>query len=173
VQTVSDRASSANWTGQIVTHGGRFLDPGVLFRTVRAVGDPFWLRGVEATVEGVLVDVEGRPALKLPGSGGEILPLAPLEHKVQWDVRQNRVEAMTDMERGAFERLGAERPQHGTRVRIVGPLMPGDGGRPPRLEVRQFDWRPEPSTRQAPAVGHPSRVTGTRAKAGGRAKPRG
>jgi hypothetical protein len=153
-----------------VPRGGRLLDPALLFRTVRAVGDPFWLRGVEGTIEGVLVDVEGRPALKIPGSG-EVLPLAALEHKVQWDVPHNRVQLITESERLAYERLVTERAQRGARVCIVGPLVPGEGGRPPLLEVRSFSWRPEPRARQASAPGPPPQVRGPRAKPGGRARP--
>jgi hypothetical protein len=152
-----------------VPRGGRLLDPGLLFRTVRAVGDPFWLRGVEGTVEGVLVDAGGRPALKISGSG-EILPLAALEHKVQWDVPHNRVQAITDAERQAYDKLLAERAEHGARVRIVGPLVPGEDGRPPLLEVRQFTWRPAPKPRPASVAGGRPQRRSPRAKSGGRTR---
>src|SRR6185503_21385600 len=115
------------WTADLVTRGGRLLDVDLLFRTVRAVGDPFWLRGVEATIEGVLVDQGGRPALKILGTG-EILSLAPLEHKVQWDVKLYRVQATTEAERQAYTRLIEQRPGHGNRVCLVGPLARPESG---------------------------------------------
>src|SRR5262249_23206149 len=127
---------------------GRLLDVDLLFKTVRAVGDPFWLRGVEGTIEGDLVQAGGRPALKIAGSG-EVLPLAPLAHKVQWDTKQNREQASTETERRAYERLTASKPPPGSRVRIVGPLERNSDGQPPVLEVRQFSWLSQKPARVA------------------------
>jgi hypothetical protein len=139
VQSVSDHATPATWTAQVVTRGGRLPDLEAMHRAVRAVGEPFWLRGVEATIDGDLVEVDGRLALKV-ADGGPVLALAPLSHKVQWDPRLKQEAAATDTERAAYTRL-AEPAGGKSRVRIVGPLVATDSGPLPLLEVRHFVWR--------------------------------
>jgi hypothetical protein len=140
VQSVSDRATPATWTAEVVPRGGRLPDLEPFYRAVRGVGEPFWLRGIEATVDGELVEGEGGLALRIPG--GPVLPLAPLTHKVQWDPRLKRELPATGLEQAAYARLDTQRAGRSGRVRIVGPLVATESGQLPLLEVRQFVWRP-------------------------------
>jgi hypothetical protein len=89
VQTVSDRLSAAAWTAEIVMRDGRLPDLQRFARAVRSVGEPFTLRGIEITIEGTLVEEAGRVTLRIPGTG-QVIELAPLQHKVQWDQRRDR-----------------------------------------------------------------------------------
>ena len=94
------------WTCRIVPRGGRLLDLGELEQAVRKVGQQFSLRGVEATVEGTLSRApDGAPLLQL--GAGDVLRLAPLRRKVQWDPEARRAEPITAAERGAYGRLVA------------------------------------------------------------------
>jgi hypothetical protein len=129
------------WTGDVVPRDGRLLDLQALARAVREVGDPFWVRGVEATIDGELVEKSGRWTLKVPGSG-ELFYLEPLAQKVQWDTRGNRAQPATEAELSAYNRLTEQRQGRSGRLRVVGPLVRETEGAPPLLQVRQFVWRP-------------------------------
>src|SRR4051794_24275880 len=105
---------------------GRVPDLESFGRAVRKVSEQFSIRGVELVVEGELAQVDGKPALRLTETG-ETLLLVPLEHKVQWDKKQNREAAATDEEKAAFERL--TKSAAGTRVVVTGPAT-GEPGKP-------------------------------------------
>jgi hypothetical protein len=96
---------------------------------------------VEVTVVGVLVEVAGRPCLRMV-EGDRTLPLARLEHKVQWDPKQKREQPATAEERESYQRLVdhlARENKPLTKVRITGPLKPPDRrGGSPILSVRTF-----------------------------------
>jgi hypothetical protein len=139
VQSVSDRVSAATWTAEVVMRAGRLPDPQRFARAVGSVGAPFTLRGIEVTVEGVLVEEGGRLALRIPATG-QVLELVALGHKVQWDRRHEREQPATAEERAAYERLRAEGRQQPRRIQVVGPLVAADEQTPPVLEVRQYSW---------------------------------
>jgi hypothetical protein len=139
VASISDRLSAETWTAEIVTRRGRLPDTRALARAVRSAGDPFTLRGVEATIDGCLEDRGGQLALRVSGTR-DLLLLAPLRHKVQWDPRLEREQPMTAEEGTAYTRLTAQSVQVGRPVRIVGPLVETGAGVLPTLEVRQFIW---------------------------------
>src|SRR5258708_6832283 len=75
------------------------------------VGELFTFVGVEATIDGVLVNVEGEPALKISGSD-VVLRLKPLEQKVQWDPERGRPQPATVDEKGAHKHLVARWTKH-------------------------------------------------------------
>jgi hypothetical protein len=139
VQSVSDSASAETWTGEIVTRKGRLPDLRALALAVRSVGNPFTLRGVEATIDGRLEQRGGQVALRVSVTG-DLLLLAPLRHKVQWDPRLKREQPATAEERAAYTRLAEQAVQEGRSVRIVGPLVESSAGELPALEVRQVIW---------------------------------
>jgi len=143
VKYVSDRACSKTWTGEMQTTGGRLPD---LRRWARAfreeVGQAFVIRGVEATVEGRLVEVGGKLALRLKSTGENLL-LVPLRRKVEWDPERERVAPMTNDERTAHDRLRArwaEPSGWDAAVRVAGPLVQDKDGAISGLEVREFVW---------------------------------
>jgi hypothetical protein len=124
-----------------VPRGGRLPDLQALARAVRKVGDPFWVRGVEATIDGELIEKDGRWTLRIPDSG-ELFYLEPLARKVQWDTRNNRAQPATAAELSAYDRLIEQRKGRSGRLRVVGPLVRETEDAPPLLQVRQFSWRP-------------------------------
>ena len=145
MRSVSGRPCPKTWTGEIWTAGGRLPDLKAWVRRFREqVGQAFIIRGVEATVEGRLVEANGQLALRLARTG-EVLRLTPLRRKVQWDPDGQREAAITGDERSAYERLAARWTQSQRQdagVRVVGPLVEGAGGDLPALEVRGFVWPP-------------------------------
>jgi hypothetical protein len=140
VASVSDRASAETWTAELVTRQGRLPNLRALARAIRSAGDPFTLRGVEATVDGCLERRGNQLALRVTGTG-DLLLLVPLMHKVQWDPRQRREQPATAEERGAYTRLAGQALLAGRSLRVVGPLREGSAGEAPRLEVREFLWQ--------------------------------
>lgn len=143
VKSVSERACPQTWTGEIRTQAGCLPDLEAWSRGFREeVGQAFTIRGVEATVAGRLVEDNGRPALRLSATG-EVLRLAPLRRKVQWDPDRQREQPITDAERWAYASLRARwgnAKSQAVSVRIVGPLVQGADGRLSHLEVREFAW---------------------------------
>lgn len=124
----------------LVTRGGRLPNVPALARAIHSVGDPFTLRGVEATVDGCLERRGNQWALRVTGTR-DLLLLIPLQHKVQWDPRERREQPATATERGAYVRLAGQALLEGRAVRVVGPLRVGSAGEVPRLEVREFLWQ--------------------------------
>ena len=126
----------------IVPRKGRLPDLGLLARRIREVGDPFTLRGVEATVEGRLVRDKSRFNLELTGTG-ERVRLGPLTHKVQWDREAKREQPATPAEKNAYKALTAKWDGKPRLIRAVGPLVEQGKGKPFLLEVREFTWDPK------------------------------
>ncbi len=119
---------------------GRIPDLAAWRRVFREIlGQAFTIRGVEASIEGRLAEWAGRLELTVEGSE-EILGLASLTEKVQWDPRRRRPQKATREERGALARLSAEGKGRPGRIRITGPLREVEGGGPPLVEVREFAW---------------------------------
>ncbi len=116
---------------------GRLPDLQALSRCIREVGDPFSVRGVEATVEGWLLEDSGHLKLRLTHTG-ELMRLLPLSRKVQWDRRAKGPLAPTRGEGNACRDLAAKWKGKPFLVRVVGPLVEVGKGVLPDLEVRQF-----------------------------------
>jgi len=143
VKAVSKQACPKTWTGEVQTKGGRLPDLKAWRRGFHeTVGNAFAIRGVEATVEGRLLDHNGQPALQVSRTG-ELVRLAPLERKVQWDPQHKRAQPPTREEREAYQSLVAQWTEAKgslSAVRIVGPLVEGKEGDLPTLEIREFAW---------------------------------
>jgi hypothetical protein len=119
------------------TPDGRLPDLNALARGIAALRLGATLRGVEVTASGWVVEDEDQLLLVLSHTG-EVVRLAPLRAKVQWDREQQQAQPATEAERAAYERLRAARRRQFFPVRIVGPLSrPAEEDRP-RLEVREF-----------------------------------
>ncbi|HZN95332.1 MAG TPA: hypothetical protein VFB81_21620 [Myxococcales bacterium] len=112
----------------MVRADGRLPDVAAFERAVRGAGEQFSLRGVEVTAVGALRKDEKGLALLLDHTG-ELVRLAPLEHRIEWSFRGQRAPPIGAEEKGAWERLQSAAPA--PRVRVVGPLAGGT------LEVRQ------------------------------------
>jgi hypothetical protein len=118
---------------------GRLPDPELLARALYETGAGATLRGVEATVEGRLVRTDGEPRMQLSGTG-EVVRLAPLRSKVQWNVAAKREQAATNAERQAYRRLLRQQKPESAPVRVIGPLILAPGEGVLTLEVRAFEW---------------------------------
>ena len=134
---MSEDADSRTWTCKIETQSGGLLSLKALARTVTDVGEHFSVRGVEAKVEGWLIQKKGSFFLQWPGSTGT-LQLASLTHKVQWDPRLRRAYPASLDERDALKRLLAKWNGRPFRIQIVGPLVETRQSGMLILEVRQF-----------------------------------
>ena len=144
MKSVSETACLKTWTGVIHLKDGRRLpDLKAWECELRAsVGEQFTIVGVEATIDGHLVEVKGELALRLEGSD-EVLCLGVLRRKAQWDPARKRPQPATRAEREAHQRLLARWARHAgpvPRVRITGPLRQSAPGELPILTVREFVW---------------------------------
>ena len=86
------------------------------------VGESMAIRGVEVTVSGILVEVDGKKALRI--EDGTTLKLAPLEHKAEWDPKRKTEKRAIAEEREAHRRLvNGPAPKRGrsTKVKVTGP----------------------------------------------------
>jgi hypothetical protein len=107
----------------------------------KMLGGLFTIDGVEATIEGRLVEVKGELALRV--GGDVVLRLGHLRRKVQQDPVRGRPQLATRAEKEALLRLAARWAKYrGTppKVRIVGPLHQSGPGQVPVLTVREFIW---------------------------------
>jgi hypothetical protein len=98
------------------------------------------VRGVEATVDGLIGRSGTNLLLRLPGSDTAIF-LTPLTRKVQWDPERKQPQAATRAESKAFEKLAARFTGAGLPMRVVGPLrsVAAAGNKRLVLEVRSFE----------------------------------
>ena len=135
---MSEQASAQTWTCEIQMQDGRLPDIAGLERHLRNGRVGASLRGVEAIVEGSLAEEKGEILLRVSGTG-QIVRLAPLRHKVQWDVAAKREQSPTDAERNAYVRLRARWRRQPLPVRVTGPLTQSPDARYYTLEVREFD----------------------------------
>ncbi|MEM7165773.1 MAG: hypothetical protein AAF581_09930 [Planctomycetota bacterium] len=139
---MSMRACAKTWTGQLQMADGRLPNFKALKKELVAVGMGCTLRGVEASLVGELFTRDSVPHLRVEATG-EVMRLAPLTYKVQWDVAGKREAPITEDERGAHARLQASwrNSAKGNSVEVVGPVgaLRGTGDGAYRvLQVRQF-----------------------------------
>lgn len=128
VATVAELPDRKTGTGEMTTKDAQLPDMAKLQNIIRESGAGAILRGVEATIEGDLVQAGGKWLLRF--SSKEI-PLQPLTALVQQERKKPR--PPTDEELNAYERLLAQAPK---RVRVTGPLRSHPNL---ALEVRAFD----------------------------------
>jgi hypothetical protein len=102
------------------------------------------LRAMEIEVGGEIVaSAEG---LALRVSSDEILSLAPLTVKAQWDHAKKRPRPVTRAERESLGKLLRETRKRAWRCTITGPLRINPGKRV-TLEVREYKWMTTPPSR--------------------------
>jgi hypothetical protein len=148
---VSETANVKTWTCLVQLKDGRRLpDLDQWRRELREMsGELFTIHGVEATIEGVLVEVRGELTLKVSGSD-VVLRLQELQQKVQLDPATREPQPPTASEKEACQRLAARLAKHSgppPRVRIVGPLVHGsEQGHSPTMTVREFVWEGTPTS---------------------------
>jgi hypothetical protein len=139
VGMVSMHPDRYNSTFDAVFEGGRLPDLErweEQFRSV--VGDAFVLRGVEVTVNGSVVEQNGRYMIRVEGLD-QPLKLAPLKNKLQWNFRKSASREPEPAEAEAYEQLIAglaKRAPTAGKVEIVGPLRSVDES--PVIEVREY-----------------------------------
>jgi hypothetical protein len=128
LQTVAEQPDRKAATAQVTPKGGRLPDLVKLETAIRESGAGATLRGVEATIEGLLISTDGKWLLR--GGGNEFL-LQPLTRLVQQERKKLRPPAPEEL--NAYERLLASQSK---RVRVTGPLRMQPR---PVLEVRIFE----------------------------------
>jgi hypothetical protein len=136
---VSERADPKAWTCEVRTRDGRLPDVAALAQGILDMGLGARLRGVEATLDGTAVERDGTLWVESAGTG-EVVRLAPLRRKVQWDVARKRLQRPTRAERLAYDRLRRELRAESRPIRVIGTLVPSADGGPVTLEVREFSW---------------------------------
>jgi hypothetical protein len=110
------------------------------FREV--VGELFTIQGVEASMEGRLVEIKGQLMLQR-GMNKGMVRLGPLQHKVQWHPEKNQPQPATPSEKEAYQRLVTRFAQFkgpAPLVRIVGPLQEATKEAELILTVRDYTW---------------------------------
>ena len=146
VESISPRPDVKAGTCELRLKGGRLFTPGFFSQTVYDIRVGARLRGIEATVSGVL-EKQGRQWFLRIGGQDELVRLAPLKVKVQLDVSRKKPQATTKAEAKAFRKLVSAGTKTPGPVQITGPLREiKDEGLV--LEVRHFDL--------VPAAGSPS-----------------
>ena len=136
VESISERCNRQAGTGELRLKNGRLVDPQSLAKQIADVGVGARLRGLEATIDGVLEKKGGKAVLRVAKSN-EILELAPLTTKVQIDaVKSKKPEPPAKQEKEAYKKLRARAKDEPQAVRITGPLRAGN-----KIEVRTFELK--------------------------------
>lgn len=143
VESVGERAEIKAQTCQIKTKNGQLLDLRLLAIHLVDIGVGARLRGVEATIDGVLTEHEGWPALLIDGWKDPIR-LMPLTQIVQLDYDKRRARVPHRQEWEAYLRLAPRvNGKSQLQVEIVGPLVQDAADGKLRLQVRQFRMNPQ------------------------------
>jgi len=128
IATVAEQADRKSATGEVTTKNGQLPELVKLENLIRESGAGATLRGVEAVIEGDLLQVQSKWHLRFSGKD---IPLQPVTVLVQQERKKPR--PPTDEELNAYERLLAKPPK---RVRVTGPLRSSPAL---ALEVRAFE----------------------------------
>ena len=132
VESISERCNRQAGTGELRLKNGRLVDPDTLAKQIADIRVGARLRGLEAAVDGVIENRDGKSVLRVSTSN-EILQLTALTTKVQIDaLKTKRPDPPTKEEKQLLMRV-KDQPQ---RVRVTGPLRPGK-----KLEVRAFEFK--------------------------------
>jgi galactose oxidase len=106
------------------------------------MGETYFLRGIEITLKGTLEIKDG--VLHLTSSAPALsIPLAKLEHKLQWNYHKQRARGPENEERIAYQELLEKVTTAGAgaspvRASVTGPLHTSAPGASPVLEVREY-----------------------------------
>jgi hypothetical protein len=141
VKSVREWCDPDTWTGVVRMKEGALPDLDAWHRDFRNfVGESLKIRGVEVTVVGIVVEVDGKRALRI--EDGKTLRLAPLDRKVQWDPKRKAELQATPEECEAYRRLMARiapKSRRSAKVKVTGPLKaPASKGEETTLTVRTF-----------------------------------
>jgi galactose oxidase len=141
IEALPQRPDTKTQTCSLYMREGWLPDPGLFARNFTNMNVGVDVRGVEAMVDG-RVEMEGTNlVLRVKGSKA-VLRLAPLERKVQWDLKRKRPEAATRSERKAFEKLVRVCRKEPGQARVTGPLKASKPGDSLIMEVRKFELSP-------------------------------
>jgi hypothetical protein len=141
IASVADQPDSVHSVTKVQPKTGRVPDLKDLATRLGRIGIGAEITGVEASLEGTLVMQNGQMILKPDGSS-QTLPLAPLTHKIQWDLRQQRISEPVSREREAYQTLAGQVSGTSARVRVTGPLIESEDRAWTLLEVRTFLLNP-------------------------------
>jgi hypothetical protein len=145
VESISEKCDRRAGTGELRLRNGRLVNPNALAEQIRNIRVGARLRGLEATVDGVLEEIQGEPHLRVGGTK-ELVALAALTQKVQIDAINKKTLTPTREEQKAFETLMAKGKSKSRRVRITGPLRKLEKSERLVLEVREFAELPGSQT---------------------------
>ena len=136
VESISERCNRQAGTGELRLKNGRLVDPDTLAKQIADIRVGARLRGLEAAVDGVIENRDGKSVLRVSTSN-EILQLTALTTKVQIDaLKTKRPDPPTKEEKQAYKQLLMRVKDQPQRVRVTGPLRPGK-----KLEVRAFEFK--------------------------------
>ncbi len=146
MEWASPNADPKAWTAEIKTKNGILLSRQALVKHLEEMRVGVRLYGMEATIEGIIIERKGILCLAISRSK-DVLPLTELTRKAQWDVAANKESQLTDEEKTAFAWLNRQKWDSKTPVRIVGCITQKDAKSPLVLEVRSFQttWQIVPS----------------------------
>ncbi|MEW6301856.1 MAG: hypothetical protein AB1705_00180 [Verrucomicrobiota bacterium] len=169
IEWVSERPATQAETCEVRPRGGRLLDASQLDEFIRNTGAGASLRGMEATVDGTLKKRDGKAVIRLAGTE-EVLALAALTQKVQYDFGNKKPHAPTQEERAAYDTLLARWGGEPRAVRITGPLTKA-ADQTLTLQVRQFESRAEQNDfKRKNTPGATAPRSGSHAQGGGESK---
>lgn len=153
MEWVSPNADPQAWTAEIKSENGRLLSRITLANHLDAMRVGAKLYCMEATIEGRIIERKGILSLAI-SRAKEVLPLAELTYRVDWDAIKNKEIKPTDDEKSAFARLKKEKWDSKSLVRITGNLIQKDDKSLPILEVRRFQKTAEilPSSKSVDAL---------------------
>lgn len=137
MEWVASTADPKIWTAEIKTKNGILLSPLAVSKHLEAMRVGARLYGMEATIEGRIIERKGALCLAVSRSK-EILTLAPLTRIVQWDVAGSKASPLSDEEKAAFARLKSQKPSSKILIRVTGTLTQTDPKSLSVLEVRSF-----------------------------------
>ncbi|MCD6050647.1 MAG: apu 3 [Verrucomicrobia bacterium] len=140
IASVAEVPDSINSLARIHSQNGLVPDLVALGTQLGRIGIGAEIRGVEVTMDGTIIKQNGQLALKLEGVS-QPLSLAPMSHKIQWDLRQQRGAAPAVSEREAYQRLFTMPLRPGIPVKVTGPLVQ-TADKWTLLEVRTFEVNP-------------------------------
>ena len=142
VESISETCDRKAGTGELRLRNGRLVDPVTLGEQIRNIRVGARLRGLEATIDGILEAVDGKPHFRIRGSSNRLM-LVALTEKVQMDALNKKALRLTSKEKGAFDALLRQWKGNAAPVRITGPLRKPAYGSVLVLEVREFMAAPE------------------------------
>jgi hypothetical protein len=141
---VSEYPDVYNWTVLIHPKEGRLPDEEKIRRDFKKIANEAYIfRGIEVTAVGTVARQGDQWVLEYPDSN-ERVTLAPLAHKLQWNIQKHAARGPEPDEKEAYQQLAdlaSKASDSPLRVLVTGPLLKTPAGY--TLEVREFvDFQP-------------------------------